>query len=214
MSTEPIKLIIVDDHHLFTEGLLAILKRNSFIEVLKTCEDGKILIEYLENNTILPDIILLDIAMPQMNGFEVLKYLNKNYKSIKCIVLSMHNDSNYIAKCTELGAWGYLLKNTDTDELINAIDIVHSGEKYFNQDTSKKMIEGIGEMNKYQKLTKKEIEIYELISKGLTTKEIANNLFISVRTVETHRANILKKLEVRSTIEMFQKSNIIELLKK
>lgn len=126
----------------------------------------------------------------------------------------MHNDSNYIAKCTELGAWGYLLKNTDTDELINAIDIVHSGEKYFNQDTSKKMIEGIGEMNKYQKLTKKEVEIYELISKGLTTKEIANNLFISVRTVETHRANILKKLEVRSTIEMFQKSNIIELLKK
>lgn len=206
-----INLIVADDHQLFRDGLTALLNKHDFLNVLTNVEDGLELINVLKEG-IIPDIILLDLSMPNMNGFEVLKTLRKKYKDIKAIAISMHDDGNYIAKCAQHGAYGYLLKNTDEDEVLNAIKQVYNGHKYYNQELSKKMIDSMAEVKSIKKLTKKEAEILELLSKGLTTKEIATKLYISTRTVETHRSNMLKKLEVKNTVELINKASNLNLL--
>ena len=206
-----INLIVADDHQLFRDGLTALLNKHDFLNVLTNVEDGLELINVLKEGMI-PDIILLDLSMPNMNGFEVLKTLRKKYKDIKSIAISMHDDGNYIAKCAQNGAYGYLLKNTDEDEVLNAIKQVYNGNKYYNQELSKKMIDSMAEVKSIKKLTKKELEILELLSKGLTTKEIASKLYISTRTVETHRSNMLKKLEVKNTVELINKASTLGII--
>ncbi|ANW96554.1 LuxR family transcriptional regulator [Wenyingzhuangia fucanilytica] len=206
-----INLIVADDHQLFRDGLTALLNKHDFLNVLATVEDGLELINILKDG-MHPDIILLDLSMPNMNGFEVLKTLRKKYKDIKAIAISMHDDGNYIAKCAQHGAYGYLLKNTDEDEVLNAIKQVHDGHKYYNQELSKKMIDSMAEVKSIKKLTKKESEILELLSKGLTTKEIASKLYVSTRTVETHRSNMLKKLEVKNTVELINKASTLKII--
>lgn len=206
-----INLIVADDHQLFRDGLTALLKKHPILNVLATVEDGLELINTLKKD-IIPDIILLDLSMPNMNGFEVLKTLRKKYKNIKAIAISMHDDGNYIAKCAQSGAYGYLLKNTDEEEVINAIKQVYNGHKYYNQELSKKMIDSMAEVKSLKKLTKKESEILELLSKGHTTKEIASKLYVSTRTVETHRSNMLKKLEVKNTVELINKASSLNLI--
>ncbi|MDO3693246.1 response regulator transcription factor [Wenyingzhuangia sp. chi5] len=206
-----INLIVADDHQLFRDGLTALLNKHDFLNVLTNVEDGLELINVLKEGMI-PDIILLDLSMPNMNGFEVLKTLRKKYKDIKSIAISMHDDGNYIAKCAQNGAYGYLLKNTDEEEVLNAIKQVYNGHKYYNQELSKKMIDSMAEVKSIKKLTKKELEILELLSKGLTTKEIASKLYISTRTVETHRSNMLKKLEVKNTVELINKASTLGII--
>ncbi|NJB83920.1 response regulator [Wenyingzhuangia aestuarii] len=206
-----INLIVADDHQLFRDGLTALLNKHPFLNVLATVEDGLELIKVLKQGT-LPDIILLDLSMPNMNGFEVLKTIRKKYATVKAIAISMHDDGNYIAKCAEYGAFGYLLKNTDEDEVIDAIKQVHNGSKYYNQDLSKKMIDSMAEVRSVKNLTKKETEILDFLSSGLTTKEIASKLYISTRTVETHRSNMLKKLEVKNTVELINKATTLKLI--
>ncbi|GGF78353.1 response regulator [Wenyingzhuangia marina] len=206
-----INLIVADDHQLFRDGLTALLNKHDFLNVLTNVEDGLELINVLKEGMI-PDIILLDLSMPNMNGFEVLKTLRKKYKDIKAIAISMHDDGNYIAKCAQNGAYGYLLKNTDEEEVLDAIKQVYNGHKYYNQELSKKMIDSMAEVKSIKKLTKKESEILELLSKGLTTKEIASKLYISTRTVETHRSNMLKKLEVKNTVELINKASSLNLI--
>lgn len=206
-----INLIVADDHQLFRDGLTALLNKHEFLNVLTNVEDGLELIKVLKDGMI-PDIILLDLSMPNMNGFEVLKTLRKKYKTVKAIAISMHDDGNYIAKCAEHGAFGYLLKNTDEDEVINAIKQVYNGTKYYNQELSKKMIDSMAEVRSIKKLTKKESEILALLAKGLTTKEIASKHYISTRTVETHRSNMLKKLEVKNTVELVNKASSLDLI--
>ena len=206
-----INLIVADDHQLFRDGLTALLNKHDFLNVLTNVEDGLELINVLKDGMI-PDIILLDLSMPNMNGFEVLKTLRKKYKDIKAIAISMHDDGNYIAKCAQNGAYGYLLKNTDEEEVLDAIKQVYNGHKYYNQELSKKMIDSMAEVKSIKKLTKKESEILELLSKGLTTKEIASKLYISTRTVETHRSNMLKKLEVKNTVELINKASSLNLI--
>lgn len=164
-----INLIVADDHQLFRDGLTALLNKHEFLNVLTNVEDGLELIKVLKNGMI-PDIILLDLSMPNMNGFEVLKTLRKKYNTVKAIAISMHDDGNYIAKCAENGAYGYLLKNTDEEEVINAIKQVYNGTKYYNQELSQKMIDSMAEVRSIKKLTKKESEILELLAKGFTTK--------------------------------------------
>lgn len=206
-----INLIVADDHQLFRDGLTALLNKHPFLNVLATVEDGLELIKVLKQGT-LPDIILLDLSMPNMNGFDVLKTIRKKYTTVKAIAISMHDDGNYIAKCAEYGAFGYLLKNTDEDEVIDAIKQVHNGSKYYNQDLSKKMIDSMAEVRSVKNLTKKETEILDFLSSGLTTKEIASKLYISTRTVETHRSNMLKKLEVKNTVELINKATTLKLI--
>ncbi|MGY5354464.1 response regulator [Wenyingzhuangia sp. IMCC45467] len=206
-----INLIVADDHQLFRDGLTALLNKHEFLNVLTNVEDGLELINVLKEGTI-PDIILLDLSMPNMNGFEVLKTIRKKYSSVKAIAVSMHDDGNYIAKCAQYGAYGYLLKNSDEKEVLQAIKQVHNGHKHFSQELSQKMIDSMADVHNVKKLTKKESEILDFLAKGLTTKEIATKLYISTRTVETHRSNMLKKLEVKNTVELINKASNLNII--
>ncbi|WP_242092415.1 response regulator [Aestuariivivens sediminicola] len=203
---EKIRLIIADDHELFRNGLEELLKRHNDIEVVNCVSDGVELIEFINGHQDI-DIVLLDITMPNMDGFEALRQLKHVSSQIKPIVISMHDEGNYIAKCAKMGAYGYLLKNTDQEELLKAVRTVRKGKKYFNQNISEKMINFMSEHPvSNAMLSKKEHEVLELISKGLTTKEIAVKLYVSSRTIESHRANILKKLNVKNTAELIKKA--------
>jgi len=207
-----IKLIIADDHELFRKGLAELLRKHDDIKIVKSVGDG---LEFMEliNSQFEADIVLLDITMPNMDGFQVLKELKTLNSNIKPIVISMHNDGNYIAKCAKTGAYGYLLKNTDEAELILAIRSVSSGKKYFSAEISEKMINFMSTQSISENvLSNKETEVLGLISKGLTTKEIAAKLFVSSRTIETHRANVLKKLEVKNTAELIKKATKMNLI--
>ncbi|MDR7209986.1 response regulator transcription factor [Flavobacterium piscis] len=207
-----IKLIIADDHELFRKGLAELLRKHDDIKIVKSVADGLELMELI-NNQFEADIVLLDITMPNMDGFQVLKELKTLTSNIKPIVISMHNDGNYIAKCAKMGAYGYLLKNTDEAELILAIRSVNNGKKYFSAEISEKMINFMSTQSTSENvLSNKETEVLGLISKGLTTKEIAAKLFVSSRTIETHRANILKKLEVKNTAELIKKATKMNLV--
>lgn len=207
-----IKLVIADDHELFRKGLAELLRKHDDIKIVKSVADGnefmKVITSKLE-----ADIVLLDITMPKMDGFQVLKEMKTLNSNIKPIVISMHSDGNYIAKCAKDGAYGYLLKNTDEDELTLAIRTVYKGKKYFSTEISEKMINFMSTQSVSEHiLSNKETEVLGLISEGLTTKQIAAKLFVSSRTIETHRANILKKLEVKNTAELIKKAAKINLI--
>lgn len=207
-----IKLIIADDHQLFRNGLEELLRKYTDIKIVKSVADG---FEFMEiaKKQLEADIVLLDITMPNMDGFQVLNELKTLNSSIKPIVISMHNDGNYIAKCAKMGAYGYLLKNTDEAELILAIRTVNNGKKYFSAEISEKMVNFMSTQSISENvLSKKETEVLGLISKGLTTNEIAAKLFVSSRTIETHRANILKKLEVKNTAELIKRAAEMNLI--
>ena len=202
-----IEIIVVDDHQLFREGLISLISKDEDLEVVAGVSNGKELFEFMDSHGN-PDILLLDLTMPEMDGFEVLQKLKSKYSKTKAIAISMHDDGNYIVKCVRAGAYGYLLKNTDEEELFEAIHTVYDGQKYFNEHISSKMINLIsieGDMTKA--ISKKESEILGLISEGLTTKQIAHKLFISTRTVETHRTNMMKKLDVKNTAQLIKKAS-------
>lgn len=201
-----INVVITDDHDLFRFGLSELLKKHSDINVVKTVSNGKQLLELLKTNQTI-DVVLLDITMPDMDGFEVLDQIGQLNSKIKPIIISMHNEGNYIAKCAKKGAYGYLIKNADEDELLLSIRSVAKGKKYFGPQISEKMVNFMSE-NKVssQLLSNKENEVLQLIAKGFTTKEIASKLFVSARTIETHRANILKKFEVKNTAALIKKA--------
>jgi two-component system, NarL family, response regulator NreC len=201
-----IKVIIADDHQLFRNGLEELLRKYNDIQIVKSVADGFDFME-IAKSQLDADIVLLDISMPNLDGFEVLKELKTLNSTIKPIVISMHNDGNYIAKCAKMGAYGYLLKNTDEAELTIAIRTVSQGRKYFSAEISEKMINFMATHSISENLlSNKETEVLGLIAKGLTTNDIAAKLFVSSRTIETHRANILKKLEVKNTAELIKKA--------
>jgi len=207
-----IKLIIADDHQLFRNGLEELLRKYEDIKIVKSVADG---FEFMEvaKSQLEADIVLLDITMPNKDGFQVLNELKTLNSTIKPIVISMHNDGNYIAKCAKMGAYGYLLKNTDESELILAIRTVNRGKKYFSAAIAEKMINFMSTQSVSENLlSNKETEVLGLISKGLTTNEIATKLFVSSRTIETHRANILKKLEVKNTAELIKRAAEMNLI--
>ncbi len=207
-----IKLIIADDHELFRIGLVELLKKHEDIKIIKSVADGFELMDLI-NSQPEADIVLLDLTMPNMDGFQVLKELKNLNSPIKPIVISMHSVGNYIAKCAKMGAYGYLLKNTDESELVFAIRTVHKGKRHFSAEISEKMINFMSTQSISENiLSNKEIKVLELISRGLTTKEIASQLFLSTRTIETHRTNILKKFEVKNTAELIKKATEINLI--
>lgn len=207
-----IKLIIADDHELFRIGLVELLKKHNDIKIVKSVADGVELMEVLKSQ-LDADIVLLDLTMPNMDGFQVLKEIKNLNINIKPIVISMHSVGNYIAKCAKMGAYGYLLKNTDESELVFAIKNVYKGKKHFSSEISEKMINFMSTQSVSENvLSNKENEILGLISKGLTTKEIAAKLFVSTRTIETHRTSILKKFEVKNTAELIKKATEINLI--
>lgn len=200
-----IKVLIADDHQLFREGIANLLFSAENIEVIAQAQDGADAIEKAKHFK--PDVILLDIAMPVMNGIEATKKLKMLMPSIKTITVSMHSDKQYVKGALEAGADGYLLKNCTYRQLTEAIQSVYDGKKYLSQDITELVISGYlsptapGE-DEYNQLSDREKEIFMLFAEGISTREISEKLFISVKTVNTHKQNILEKLGLSSNADM------------
>ena len=194
-------IIIADDHNMFLEGLISLLRNVPDITVTAKAANGKKLIDLLDDNK--ADIVLLDISMPEMDGVEVTKIIKKKYPELKIIILTTHSNSHIIAKLNRLGVNGYLLKNAEKDELLYAIRKVSTGESYFSKEVTEiqKEFESNLKINlsSTTELSNREKEILILIAKQLTAAEIAEKTFISLNTVNTHKRNLLSKLNVKNT---------------
>jgi two-component system response regulator DegU len=182
--------LIADDHQIFAEGLESVLNQTEGIRIVGIARDGNHLLSLLKTKT--PDIVLLDISMPELNGYDTATQLLRYYPSVKIIILTMHNTEEYIIPMVKLGVHGYILKNAGKTEVLKSIYSVLNTGQYFNEEISKK-IKGRKELLNNIKLSSRELEILQLIFEGLSTQKISERLFISPRTVETHRKNMLSK---------------------
>lgn len=200
-----ISVSITDDHDLFRSGIAMLLNNSNEFEVVAQTASAEELLELMETTHI--HVALIDISMGGMSGLEAVSQIKKNYPDVKCIVLTMHEEGQYVLQAIRNGAYGYLLKYCDEEELKTAIKNVYSGKKYLNQNISLLMMDSVTAEADEQKLSKRELEILQLVAQGKTAKEIANELFVSARTVETHRSNILKKLDVQNTAELIKKAS-------
>jgi len=188
-----IKVVIVDDHQLVIEGLKSLLKSCQEIKVVASFKTGNETLKYLETSSV--DVVLLDINMPDINGIDVCNSITKNYKDIAVIGLSTYNDRSIINQMISNGAKGYLLKNVTESELIEAIAKVYRGSYYYGSEIQKVMANTIFQtLGEIPRLTKREKQILKEIVSGKTTNTIAEELFISSLTVETHRRNLMKKM--------------------
>jgi DNA-binding NarL/FixJ family response regulator len=202
-----ILISLADDQQLFRNGLASLIRSVPGFTLLAEAENGKIFIEQLQNSTVLPDIALIDMHMPEMNGVELNEILQKKYPSIKVLVLSVYDQERFIAKMIEAGTCGYLSKNCEVDELVTAINATYKNGFYFNQATLQAMRKpsqyksgDIKNLNNISiELTGREKEILVLLCKEFTNAEIGEQLFISPRTVEGHRNNLLSKTGCRNT---------------
>jgi len=194
-----INILLTDDHQIIIDGLKSLLKNSEEINVSAQANTGREALRILGILSI--DVVLMDIDMPVMNGIEALKEIRKHYGDVKVIILSMHKEAGMIKSLIELGANGYLLKSCPQDELIGAITKVATGQSYFSTDVTLALLNPAGTSNpdkKNELLTDRETEILKLIVAGLSNKEIGDQLFISHRTVDTHRTNLMKKLDVNN----------------
>lgn len=211
-----IKLIIADDHSMVREGLKQLLELDGELEVVAEAADGIEVLEKLE--TIKPDILLLDINMPNMNGLETLRNIKQQNIKVKVLILTIHNEIEYLMRAVEIGCDGYVLKDSDSNLLKKAIHTVFEGEKFVQPSltpalnaamTNKALVD-----DKLNELTRREIEVLKLIAEGLFNKEIAAKLNISERTVKNHVSNIFKKIDVsdRTQAAVFAiKNNLVNL---
>ncbi len=193
-----INIMIVDDHSMIREGLKQLLELDGDMRVVEEASDG---VECLEKiGTAKPDVLLLDINMPRMNGLEVLAKLKEKKIKTKVLVLTVHNEIDYLLKAVEIGINGYLLKDSESSELKKAIVSVVDGENYIQPSLipslNAKMIQRDNDKDKIEDLTRRELEVLKLLATGNYNKEIAEELGISERTVKNHVSNIFKKIEV------------------
>lgn len=194
-----IKVAIADDHQMFVDGIKSIFADNNEIEIAFSANDGEELIYKLLQNPV--DVILVDADMPKMDGLEVTQRIIHKDAKAKIIVLTMHNEKNFITSFIKLGASGYVLKNTSESELIEAVRSVYKGETFYSQKVSQVIMKGLSNQtdDKVQ-ISDRELDVLRLVAAEMTTKEIAVKLFISENTVETHRKNLIGKLGVRNAI--------------
>ncbi len=212
------KLILVEDHELVRKGILSILQMDSSLEILGEFDRPRLAFEALKSG-LNPDIIIMDISMPEMNGLEASKILEKEYPAIKVIILSMHKDEEYVLESLNYNVCGYVVKDSVADEIIVAIEKVINGGKFFSKvviDTALNSYKGMKKEQKAKQaiqLTERELEVLNHISDGYKSQEIAEKLFISERTVEAHRGNIMKKLQAKNMAELTKKAMTLGLIK-
>jgi len=194
-----IKLVLADDHRMMQDGLKSRLESEENLTILACVGSGNDALK--ATRELVPDVLLLDINMPDMNGLEVLETLQKEKTETSVIMLSMHDTKEYVVRSIKSGAKGYVLKDVGSDDLVVAINQVAQGHSYLSPQASDKLLEQINEKPeaKDDTLTKRELDVLQAIVSGAGNKEIADNLCISVRTVETHRLRIKKKLGASST---------------
>lgn len=211
-----IRVLIADDHKMVREGIKQLIEFDGTIEVIGQAGDGKECLECLKEQ--LPDVLLLDINMPDMNGIEVLRYIREKNIDINVLILTVHNEVEYLVNAVDIGVDGYLLKDSEANELKKAILTVYNGENYIQPNLipllNSRLINRDIDKDKLESLTNREVEVIKFIAKGMLNKEIATALGISERTVKNHISNIFKKIDVgdRTQAAVFAiKNNVVKL---
>ena len=206
MSMKTTKILIVDDHEVVRDGLKNILTSLENISIAGEAGNGEDAVKMYA--TLKPDIVIMDISMPGMNGIEATRVIKEKDPDARILILTMHDNQEYLNQIIRSGAKGFILKNTDKEELLDAVKTVAGGDNFFSKDISKLIIDNYirtaketekGDAYKEVPLTKREIEILKLIASGYSNQEIANILYISYNTVDTHRKNIMHKLSIKNT---------------
>ena len=202
-----VRILLADDHTVMRAGLRALLERQPNLEVVGEAEDGRQTVELASSHV--PDVVVMDIAMPNLNGVEATRRMVSKQPTISVVILSMYSDESYVMRALEAGARAYLLKDSAVTDLIRAIEAVSQGKSFFSPKISRILAEEYvralkqkGVADSYELLTTREREILQLLAEGKTNKEVATSLNISVYTAETHRGNILQKLNLHSTAEL------------
>lgn len=212
------KLFLVEDHELVRKGVSSIIKMDDSLEIMAEFDRATTAIEALEEGQ-LPDLIIMDISMPEMTGLEASKVIGDKFPDIKIIILSMYKDEEYVMEGLNFNVSGYVVKDSVADEILIAIEKVLSGGKFFSREVIDTALNSYKEIKQEKKkqndiqLTKRELEVLSDISDGLKSQEIAEKLFISERTVEAHRGNIMKKLQAKNMAELIKKAMTLGLLK-
>ncbi|MEI6172295.1 MAG: response regulator transcription factor [Bacteroidota bacterium] len=216
-----IRIFLVDDHQLVRDGIKSLLMSSNEIKILGEASTGKECFARVAIEP--PDILILDISLPDTNGIEITKRITAEYPQTKVLILSMYTDEDFIFNAVKAGARGYLPKNTSREELLSAIHAIYEGEEFFADSISRIMLKSYVRKAKEEDvasqggpipLTTREIEILKLFAEGYINKEISDKLDISIRTVETHKNHIMKKLELKSTVELIKyviKNKIVEI---
>jgi len=203
-----IKIILTEDHQLLRDGIKVLIASEN-IEIIGEASTGAGLWKLMENTQ--PDIILMDISLPDISGIELTRTLSERFPEVKVLILSMFTDESFINQAIKAGAKGYLHKNTTREEMLVAIDTVYSGSEFYSDNISKIILRSYidkakknGEeiYNPHELLSKREIEILKMFAEGFINKEIADRLFISIRTVESHKNHIMQKLNLKTQVEL------------
>lgn len=208
------RILIVDDHQMFIDGLKSILAKQKDFTVYAEALSGEDALEIIANDK--PDMVITDISMPGMSGIELTKIIKHDFPEIKVVVVSMHNDSAVVSEILMAEAEGYILKNTGKTELLNALNRIANDGTYYSNAVLSTMMKQVKKeaavQNEVKILTEREIEILKLIAEEYSSEQIAEKLFISKRTVDSHRANILAKLETKTLAGLIKyaiRNNII-----
>jgi two-component system response regulator NreC len=204
-----IRVLLAEDHTIVRKGLRSLLDADPAITVVGEAENGRQAIDQVER--LLPDVVVMDIAMPGLNGLEATRQIKKRFPEVQVLILTVHTAQEYILQILRAGASGYLVKQAAPTDLVQAIQAAHRGDTFLSPSISRKVIEeyvlqasAAAELDSYDTLTDREREVLQLIAEGSSTRQIAEQLHISVKTVETHRAHLMDKLQLRSTAELTQ----------
>lgn len=197
------KILIADDHQLFNDGIKMMLSPEDNLQIVGQVFTGKDVMDAIHRLS--PDVVLLDINMPHLNGLDVAAQIMQHHQSVKVIILTMYNDRKFVEDCQKMGVQGYILKNSGVEEVIMAIDSVVANKKYYDSKLTKSTTSNQHTDDFFMKqfqLTKREIEIIGLIGKSNTNEEVADKLFLSIATVKTHRNNINLKLGINKPADL------------
>jgi len=213
-----IRILLADDHTVLRQSLAVLIEKESDLKVIGQAADGTQVVDFVDKTQ--PDLVLMDIAMPNLNGIEAASRIKKKYPEVKVLVLSMHSDERYMIQAFRAGATGYILKDASKEELFNAIRAVSQGDSYLSPRISKKLIDDYIRLSDnspddpyYSHLTSRQREIFQLMAENRSTREIGKILSISPKTAQNHRTNIMEKLNLHSQSDVLKYALRIGLIK-
>jgi len=202
-----VRILVCDDHALFREGIKAILRNEPMFELVGEARNGRQALEMAASLN--PDIVLMDIAMPDLSGYDATRRIKQEHKHISVLMLTMHDEEELIARCLDAGASGYVLKDSPAGQLVYAIETVAKGGKYLSPEAIKKVVNqyvagATRAETRYDRLSEREREVLKLLADGLTVKEVAARLNLSVKTVDVHKYNLMRKLDIHDRAELIK----------
>jgi two-component system response regulator NreC len=204
---EKTRVLLCDDHTLFREGIRAILKDQPSVEIVDESENGRDAVAKAQR--LHPDVVLMDIAMPDLSGFEATRRILKANPKTRVVILTMYEEEEVITRCLKAGAAGYVLKDAPRSDLIHAIEVVHRGGQFLSSRALKKVVKrhvagSKSDATDYERLSDREREVLKLLADGLSLKEIATRLLLSVKTVDVHKTNLMRKLDLHSRADLIK----------